>query len=312
MKERVLVTGGAGYIGSVLSKALLDEGCNLTVLDNFSYNQNTLLDCCSYENFSVVRGDIRDEETLHNAMKNQDYIIHLAALVGAPICDARPKDATSINLDASKLILSLRTKNQKILYPCTNSGYGVGEKGKFCTEKTPLRPISLYGKTKVEAEKAILNGGNSISFRLATVFGVSPRMRIDLLVNNFVYRAVNDKSMKIFEGNFKRNYIHIRDVARVFLFGIKNFDKMSGEVFNVGLSEANLSKLDLCEKIKSHLPDFEFMESNEGEDPDKRDYVVSNEKIEKIGFKTRYSLEMGIQELIKCYKIIKEGNYANV
>lgn len=312
MKEKILITGGAGYIGSVLSRALLDEGYQVRVLDNFRYSQNSLLDCCYHENFSVIRGDCRDKETLNHAIEDVDVIIHLAALVGAPVCKADQVAAQTTNYDAVKLLLSLRAKNQKILFPCTNSGYGIGEKDKFCTEKTLLNPITLYGRTKVDAEKAILEAGNAISFRLATVFGVSPRMRTDLLVNDFVLRSVRDKFVVIFEGHFKRNYIHIRDVSRVFLHGMRNFDKMKGEPYNVGLSNANLSKLELCQAIKKHIPDFTFMESPIGEDPDKRDYIVSNEKVEKTGFKPQYSLDFGIQELIKAYTILKNPHNSNV
>ncbi|WP_337862771.1 SDR family oxidoreductase [Nitrososphaera sp.] len=312
MKKSVLVTGGAGYIGSILTRVLLDEGYRVTVLDRFMWGQNSLLEYCAHPDFSVIRGDVRDEAVLKKALKGQDFVIHLAALVGAPLCDSDPLAATSTNLDASKLLLSLRSKDQKILFPCTNSGYGIGEKGKFCTEETPLRPISVYGITKVEAERAILDAGNSISFRLATVFGASPRMRVDLLVNDFVYRAMTDRFVVVFEGNFKRNYLHIRDVARVFLHGMKNFDKMNGEAYNVGLSDANLSKLELCERIKKHLPNFVYVESQVGKDPDKRDYIISNEKVEKTGFKPKYSLDMGIDELIKCYTIIRNSKYGNV
>lgn len=312
MNEKILITGGAGYIGSVLTKVLLDEGYSVRVLDNFRYDQNSLLDCCIKENFSIIRGDCRNKETLGKAIKDMDVIIHLAALVGAPVCNADPVAAQTTNYDAVKLLLSLRTKEQKILYPCTNSGYGIGEKNKFCTEETPLKPITLYGKTKVEAEKIILQDRNSISFRLATVFGVSPRMRTDLLVNDFVYRAVRDKYAVIFEGHFKRNYLHIRDVARAFLHGIRNFDKMKDQAYNVGLSDANLSKTELCEAIKKHISDFTFIESQIGQDPDKRDYIVSNEKIEKTGFKPQYTLDVGIKELIKAYTIIRNSSYGNV
>ena len=309
--KKILITGGAGYIGSVLSEYLLDKGYRITVLDNFRYNQNSLLNCCYNENFTVIRGDVRDEHTLADSLINQDFIIHLAALVGAPVCNANKNEALSTNFESTKLLLKLRKKDQKILFPCTNSGYGIGEKGKFCTEETPLRPVSFYGQTKVNAEKAILDDGNSISFRLATVFGVSPRMRIDLLVNDFVYRAINDKFVGIFEGHFQRNYIHIRDVLRVFLHGIENFEDMKNQPYNVGLSDANLSKLELCAKIKEHITDFIFVESNLGKDPDKRDYIVSNEKIESTGFKPKYSLDFGIKELIKCYTILQKQIYGN-
>lgn len=309
---KVLVTGGAGYIGSVLVPMLLEAGYEVIVLDNFMYRQSSLLECCIHPGFSIIRGDCRDKDTLSRALKGADYILPLAAIVGAPACEADKTAAVSTNLEAIRLLLSLRSKEQRIVYPCTNSGYGIGEKGKFCTEETPLRPISLYGRTKVEAEKAILEAGNAISLRLATVFGMSPRMRIDLLVNDFVYRAVMDRYLVVFEGHFKRNYIHVRDVARAFLHAIKNFEQMKDEPYNVGLSDANLSKLDLCAKIKEQIPDFFYIEAPIGEDPDKRDYIVSNEKIERTGFKPIYTLEMGIKELIKGYTILRNRGYGNV
>jgi len=309
---RVLITGGSGYIGSVLTKLLLDEKFDVTVLDNFLYEQNSLLDCCRYKNFSVIRGDFRERKILANALKGQDYVIHLAALVGAPICEYDKIGAKSINLDGVKLLLSLRKQSQKILFPCTNSGYGIGQKDKFCTENSPLRPISYYGKTKVEAERLILKAKNSISFRLATVFGTSPRMRLDLLVNDFVYRAINDRVVVIFEGHFKRNYLHVQDVARVFLHGIKNFQEMKNQPYNVGLSKANLSKIELCEKIKECIPSFHYIESPIGKDPDKRNYIVSNDKIEKTGFKPKYSLDDGINELTKTFTILKNSKYSNI
>jgi len=312
MTTKILVTGGAGYLGSVIVPVLLAEGYEVKVLDNFMFKQNSLLECCANERFSVVRGDCRDKATMEEAMKDADIIIPLAALVGAPLCKIDPIATQTTNYDAIKLLLSLRSKDQIILYPCTNSGYGIGEKGKFCTEESPLRPISLYGVAKVEAEKAILEAGNAISFRLATVFGTSPRMRVDLLVNDFVHRAVTDRVVVVFEGHFKRNYIHIRDVARAFLHGIKNFDRMKNEPYNVGLSDANLSKLELCAEIKKQIPGFIYMEAPIGEDPDKRDYIVSNEKIESTGFKPAHSLEMGIRELIKGYTIIRNARYSNV
>jgi len=312
MSTSILVTGGAGYIGSVLVPALLTEGYEVTVLDNFMYGQTSLLDCCIRDRFSVIRGDCRDEIILRKAMINADIVLPLAAIVGAPACENDRDATTSTNLEAIKLVLSLRSKSQRIVFPCTNSGYGIGEKDKFCTEETPLRPISLYGKTKVEAEKIILDAGNAISLRLATVFGVSPRMRVDLLVNDFVYRAVTDYYIVVFQGQFKRNYVHIRDVARAFIHAIKNFDRMKNEPYNVGLSEANLSKLELCAKIKEQIPNFVYLEAPVGEDPDKRDYIVSNEKIEKIGFKPTYSLETGIKELIKAYTIIRNQRYTNL
>ncbi|MCL4370465.1 MAG: NAD(P)-dependent oxidoreductase [Chloroflexi bacterium] len=309
---RVLVTGGAGYIGSTLVPALLAEGHKVTVLDNFMYQQNSLLDCCSYEGLSVIRGDCRDEKILRSAMRDQDVIIPLAAVVGAPLCKEDQTAARSTNLDAIKLLLSLRSREQRILFPNTNSGYGVGENGKQCTEESPLRPLTLYGQTKVEAEKAILEEGNAIVFRLATVFGTSPRMRIDLLVNEFVYRAVTDRAIVVFEGHFKRNYVHVRDVAAAFMHGIARFETMKDQPYNLGLDDANLSKLELCAKIKEYVPGFVYLEAPIGEDPDKRDYIVSNQKLLKTGFQPRHSLDMGIRELIKGYTILRNSRYSNV
>lgn len=309
---KILVTGGAGYIGSIMVPALLAKGYNVTVVDNMMYRQQSLLDCCSEGNLSFVRGDSRDESLMKKLVPRADTIIYLSAIVGAPLCARDPLAATSVNRDALIAINRLRSKSQMLLFPTTNSGYGIGEKGKLCTEDSPLRPISLYGKTKVEAEQAVLSGSQAISFRLATVFGASPRMRTDLLVNDFVYRAVFDKAVVLFEAHFKRNYLHIRDVARVFLHGMENYEKMKGQPYNVGLSSANLSKAELCAVIKKHIPGFVYVESAVGEDPDKRDYIVSNERIEATGWRPAYSLDDGIVELIKAYQIIKNNQYANV
>ena len=309
---KVLVTGAAGYIGSVLVPVLLKEGSRVIALDNFMYNQTSLLDCCHDKNLTVVRGDTRDKVLVSKLMKDADAIFPLACLTGAPLCARDPLGAQTIIVDAVKMMLELRSKSQLFIYPTTNSGYGVGEKGKFCTEKTPLRPISIYGKLKVEAEKLLLDSGNAVTLRLATAFGVSPRMRLDLLVNDFTYRAVYDKFVILFEAHFKRNYIHVRDVTKAFLHSLNHFDKMKNEPYNVGLSDANLSKLELCQEIKKQVPDFYFVEATIGEDPDKRDYIVSNEKIEKTGFKPDVSLSDGIAELIKAYAIIKRNQYANI
>lgn len=309
---KILVTGGSGYLGSVLVPELLKLGYNVTVLDNFMYGQDSLLENCVRDNFNVINGDVREENILKPLLKNVDYIIPLAALVGAPVCNKDKSAAETINRGAIALLAKLTSKEQRIIIPTTNSGYGIGQKGVFCTEKTPLKPITLYGKLKVEAEKIVLDRGNSISLRLATAFGISPRMRIDLLVNDFVYRAVRDRFVIVFEGHFKRNYIHVRDVAMVFIHAINNFEVMKNEAFNVGLSDANLSKLELCAKIKEQSADFVYLEAPVGEDPDKRDYIVSNEKIEKTGFKPAYSLEFGIKELIKGYRIISNSRYGNV
>ena len=312
MRTKILVTGGAGYIGSVLAPTLLREGFAVTVLDNFLFDQAPLLDCCLDPHFQVVRGDCRDRATVEKLVKDADVIIPLAAVVGAPACKLDATAATSTNLDAVKLLLSLRSKDQRILLPNTNSGYGIGDKGSFCTEQSPLRPISLYGKTKVQAEAAVLDAGNAVTFRLATVFGLSPRMRLDLLVNDFVYRAVHDRAVVVFEGHAKRNYIHIRDVCRAFVHALQSFDRMKNEAYNVGLSDANLSKLELCGEIRKQVPGFVFLEAPIGEDPDKRDYIVSNEKIERTGFRPTHGLADGVRELIKGYTILRNGKYSNV
>jgi nucleoside-diphosphate-sugar epimerase len=308
----ILVTGGAGYLGSTLVPALLAEGHRVTVLDRFVFGQAPLNHLCADPNFEVYRGDSRDPDQLKPLLRDADVIIPLAALVGAPLCDNDKIGAETLNRDAVLTLLKLAGKEQRILMPVTNSGYGIGEAGKFCTEETPLRPVSLYGRTKVEAERAILERGNCISFRLATVFGMSPRMRIDLLVNDFVYRAVYDRAVVLFEPHFKRNYLHVRDVARVFLHGIGNFDSLRDQVYNVGLSDANLSKLELCQRIQRQLPKFVFLESPIGEDPDKRDYIVSNEKIERTGYMPAFSLDEGIRELIKGYKMLRNSVHGNV
>jgi nucleoside-diphosphate-sugar epimerase len=308
----ILLTGGAGYLGSTLAPALLNEGHRVTVLDNFLFNQASLNHLCSNPDFDVRRGDARDPEVLKPLLRDADVIIPLAALVGAPMCNNDKIGAETLNRDAVLTLIKLASREQRIMMPVTNSGYGIGESGKFCTEETPLRPITLYGRTKVEAEQAVLERGNSISFRLATVFGMSPRMRVDLLVNDFVYRAVNDRAVVLFEAHFKRNYIHVRDVARAFLHGICNFEAMRDQPYNVGLSEANLSKNELCERIQAQLPKFVFLEAPVGEDPDKRDYIVSNEKIERTGYRPAHSLDDGIAELIKGYRMLRNSIYGNV
>lgn len=312
MSLNILVTGGAGYLGSVLVPELLQRGHKVTVLDTFMFGQSSLVELCYLDNFHVVRGDARDASLLKQLITNQDVVIPLAALVGAPLCSRDVLGTISTNRDAIQLLSNMLSKEQRILMPITNSGYGIGQEGIFCTEETPLNPISTYGQTKVDAEKIILERENSISFRLATVFGMSPRMRLDLLVNDFTYRAVKDGFIVIFEGHFKRNYIHIRDVAKVFLHGIDHFETMRGEAYNVGLSDANLSKLELCDKIKEHVPAFTVMEAPIGKDPDQRNYIVSNTKIEATGFKPQYSLDMGIRELVKGYTIINNSKYSNV
>jgi nucleoside-diphosphate-sugar epimerase len=309
---RILITGGAGYIGSVLTPTLLESDHDVTVLDNFMFRQSSLLDCCHSPKFRVVRGDCRDEGVVKPLVAEADLIIPLAALVGAPMCNQDKVAAQTTNFDAVSMLCRLASNSQWMVLPVTNSGYGVGEKNKFCTEDSPLRPISVYGVTKVKAEELVLQRENSLSFRLATVFGLSPRMRLDLLVNDFVYRAVMDRAVVIFEGHFKRNYIHIRDVARTFVHAINNFDSMKGSAYNAGLDEANLSKLELCAVIKKRLPQFVYLEAPIGEDPDKRDYIVSNARLAATGFKPEWGLDRGIEELIKGYTILRNSTYSNV
>jgi nucleoside-diphosphate-sugar epimerase len=308
---KILITGGAGYIGSILVPELLNKGYEVTVIDNFMYKQTSLLDVCHQKKLTIINGDVRDKNLMTQYLKHTDFIIPLACIVGAPACNRDPVAAQTTNYDAIKMILDLREKNQKIIFPTTNSGYGIGQKGIYCTEETPLKPISLYGRLKVDIEKEILKAEDSITLRLATVFGISPRMRLDLLVNDFTYRAVTDHYLVLFESHFKRNYIHVRDVAKAFLHCINKFDAIKNEPYNVGLSDANLSKWELCEEIKKQVPNFYFVEAKVGEDIDKRDYIVSNAKIEATGFKPDFSLHDGIKELIKGYQIIKGSMYTN-
>jgi len=312
MPYNILVTGGAGYLGSTMVPDLLSAGHKVTVLDNFMFKQASLNNCCYHPNFTVVKGDIRQKDTMSRLMKENDVIIPLAALVGAPLCSLDPIGATTINHDAIELMLKLLSKDQIVLMPTTNSAYGTGDKDNYCNEESPLRPISQYAIEKVEIEKELMQHENAISFRLATVFGMSPRMRIDLLVNDFTYRAVNDRFVVLFESHFKRNYIHVRDVSRVFQHALNNHDSMKGEIYNVGLSDANVSKKELCEHIQKQVPGFIFIDEQIGKDPDQRNYIVSNEKIESTGFRTEFSLDRGIDELIKGYTMIKNSRYGNV
>jgi len=312
MPERILVTGGSGYIGSILVPELLRRGYQVVVMDSFVHRQNSLAHVCHDKALELVNADVRDIETLNRHAGEADIIIPLAAIVGAPACDRDPTAAKAVNRDAVTNMIKALSPDQFIAMPITNSGYGIGEPGAFCNEESPLRPISLYGRTKVDAEAAVLDFGNAVSLRLATVFGMSPRMRLDLLVNDFVYRAVNDRALVLFEAHFKRNYLHVRDVAGAFLHVIDHQSEMRGRPFNVGLSEANLSKGELCERIQKQLPGFTFLEAAFAEDPDKRDYIVSNARMEATGWRPNHSLDDGIAELIKGYRMLRNAQYTNL
>ena len=310
-ERTVLVTGAAGYIGSVLVPMLLARDFRVLAVDSFIYGQSSLLDCCHDERLSIVRGDVRDEALMRKLAAKADIIIPLACLVGAPVCERKPDEARAVNLDAIKKLVDMSGPGQPIVMPTTNSGYGVGENGVFCTESSPMRPVSLYGRLKVELEDYVLATGRGISLRLATAFGISPRMRLDLLVNDFTYRAVTDRFVVLFEAHFKRNYIHVRDIARAFIHGIAHFESMKNQPYNVGLSDANLSKLELCNEIRKQVPDFTILEAPFGRDPDQRNYIVSNERIEKTGFLPGTSLSSGIAELIKGYQVVRRNQYGN-
>ena len=312
MSAKILLTGGAGYLGSVLAPELLAAGHRVKVLDNLMYGQHTLFHLCSHPGFDFVFGDARDESTMRELVKEADVLLPLAAVVGAPACDRDPWLGESVNLGAIQLINRLRSPRQLVVYPTTNSGYGTTTGEVHCTEETPLEPISLYGRTKVQAEAELLQTPNVITLRLATVFGMSPRMRLDLLVNHFVHAAVTDGFIAIFEKEFKRNYIHIRDIADCFVHCIKNAEKMAGRPYNAGLDDANLSKEELALKIKEYVPSFLIHFAQIGSDPDKRNYVVSNERLRKTGFEARRTLDEGIVELLKGYRMLGRAPLKNV
>jgi nucleoside-diphosphate-sugar epimerase len=305
MAERVLVTGGLGYLGSIICEHLLDAGYHVTALDNLMYGtgQQGLYHLCANPAFDFVKGDVRDEKLMQTVLRRADIVFQLAAIVGASACDRDPLLATSVNLDAVRLLLRLRSPRQLIVFPNTNSGYGTTSGEMLCTEESPLQPISLYGKTKVEAEQALLAAPHTICLRLATVFGMSPRMRLDLLVNHFVYAAVKEGYLVIFEKDFKRNFVHIRDVADCMLHAIRNAGTMTGKTYNLGLDDANLSKEELARKVKEYVPRFYLHFAPIGQDPDKRNYIVSNQRLRQAGFEARRSLDDGIQELLKGYRM---------
>ena len=311
MGMRTLVTGGAGYLGSVVCEHLLDAGFSVTVVDNLMYRQNSLFHLCAHPSFEFVAGDVRDDPLIRKLVRDADVLIPLAAVVGAPACDQDPWLARSINLGAVRSINRFRSPSQLVIFPTTNSGYGTKSGGTFCTEETPLEPISLYGQTKVEAEAELLNSPNTITLRLATVFGMSPRMRLDLLVNHFVHAAVTDGYIVIFEKDFKRNYIHIRDVADCFVHCIKNAQRMVGRPYNAGLDSANLSKEELACKVKEYVPNFYIHFAPVGTDLDKRNYIVSNRRLREAGFEARRSLDDGIKELLKGYRMMGRSPFRN-
>ncbi len=311
MGQHILITGGAGYLGSIAAARLLEAGHRVTVLDNLMYGQNSLFHLCADPRFEFVLGDVREERVLAPLVKEADAILHLACIVGASACDRDPLAARSINVDSVKLLARLRSPAQRVVYPTTNSGYGTKSGATFCTEETPLDPISLYGETKVAAERLLLAEPNTIAFRLATVFGMSPRMRLDLLVNHFTLAAVTDRYLVIFEKDFKRNYVHIRDVADAFLYAFEHGDGMVGRTFNLGLDDANLSKAELAEAIRKQVPGFFIHYAELGSDPDKRNYIVSNQRLREAGFQAGRSLEDGIRELIKGYRMLGRGPHRN-
>ena len=312
MTIRVFVTGGAGYLGSVLCEHLLAAGYRVTVLDNLLYGQAPLFHLCAHPAFDFVYGDVRDETLMRDLIHDADVLIPLAAIVGAPACDRDPWLTQSINVDAVRLLNRLRDPQQLVIFPNTNSGYGARSGERYCTEDTPLEPISLYGRTKVMAETELLDSPNTITLRLATVFGMSPRMRLDLLVNHSVYAAITDGYITVFEKDFKRNYVHIRDVADCFVWCIEHAGGMVGRPYNVGLDAANLSKEELMLKIKEHVPSFHIHFAAVGADPDKRNYIVSNRRLREAGFEARRSLDDGIRELLKGYRMFGRTPYRNV
>lgn len=309
--KKILITGGAGYLGSMIATYLIEEGHEVTIIDKMVFSKTSLLHLHFFKNFNFIEGDVLNKNLINKNLKNKDFIIPLAALVGAPLCDKHPRMTKQLNVEAIRTICQLASKKQKIIYLTSNSGYGIGKKDKYCDENSPLNPVSLYGRTKNEAEKIVMQRGNCVAFRLATVFGFSYRMRTDLLVNFMTLRALKDGKIKVFEPHFRRNFIHVRDVANAILFSIKNFEKIKNNTYNLGLSTANITKLDLLKKIKKYVPKLKIIINNKFKDPDQRDYFVSNRKIEKAGFKASIDLDTGIKELIKVFNLIKNQKFKN-
>jgi len=309
---KILVTGGAGYLGTIVSEVFLNSGFSVTILDNLLYKQSSIAHLIPHPNLTFEYGDVRDSHLLKKLLNVNDVIIPLAAIVGAPACDKNPQEATSINKVSVKNMLRMLSRDQIVIMPTTNSAYGRGDSEHYCDERSPLNPISLYAKDKVDVEKELMELPNATSFRLATAFGVSPRMRLDLLLNNFVYRALTDRFLVIFEGHFRRNFIHVRDVAQAFLLALDNFGLFRGEIFNVGMSSANISKIELCRLISEKIPSFVYFEAELAKDPDQRDYLVLNDKIESLGFRAKYSLEYGIDELKKAIPLFSQQLFTNL
>lgn len=312
MPTKVLVTGGAGYLGSILCEHLLDAGYQVTVLDALNFAQQPHFHLCANPNYEFVFGDVRNEALLKKLVSKADVVIPLAAVVGAPACDRDPWFTKAVNFDAIKLINRMRSPEQFLIYPMTNSGYGIQGAEAMCTEESPLKPISLYGTTKVDGEKEVLSTKNSVSLRLATVFGMSPRMRVDLLVNHFTYLAFSEGFLVVFEKDFKRNFVHVRDVADCMIHCIQNSKKMTGRPYNVGLDSANMSKEELAMRVKEQMPNFFVHFAEVGSDPDKRDYIVSNQRLREAGFEAKRSIDDGIRELLKGFQMMRRSALKNV
>ena len=312
--SKILVTGACGYIGSVLCEQLIEAGHEVIAIDNLEHSQATLLHLFHTGKLKFIHGDVTNDAFLETTLKKEkyDFIIPLAAVVGFPLSEFKPEYSSMVNVEQICSILAYMRKGTRIIFPNTNSGYGMTDGKSECTEESPLNPSSVYGRTKCQAERIITeNCSNYVVFRLATVFGLSPKMRTDLLVNDFVWRAVHDKSLVLFERKFIRNFVHIRDVGRAFIYAIDNWDRMKNNVYNLGHPRFNITKLKLAEMIKKEVPELVIVIHEGKQDPDKRNYIVSNDKVLKAGFKFEYQLDRGIYELIKGYASMKDVRFKN-